>query len=74
ARRLLPGRDSYKLGALVAEFELAHGLEETLRPHRATYDAVVTARLFVQIAGRRTLEELRDQPSGGAGDEEPALF
>lgn len=74
ARRLLPGRASYKLGALVDEFDLANGLDETLQPHRAGYDAIVTARLFVQIAGRRSLEELRDQPSGGVGDEEPALF
>ena len=74
ARRLLPGRGSYRLGGLVDEFDLASGLGEDLKPHRATYDAVVTARLFVLIAGRRTLEELRDQPSGGAGDDEPALF
>jgi DNA polymerase III epsilon subunit family exonuclease len=74
ARRLLPGRDSYKLGALADEFDLADGLANELQPHRATYDAVVTARLFVHIAGRRPLEELRDQPSGGGRDDEPALF
>jgi exodeoxyribonuclease X len=74
ARRLLPGRTTYKLGSLVEEFNLAHGLEGEDQPHRATYDAIVTARLFVHLAGRRTLEELRDQPTGGDGDEQPALF
>lgn len=74
ARRLLPGRGSYKLGSLVDEFNLAGGLANELQPHRATYDVLVTARLFVHIAGRRTLEELRDKPSGGDQDEEPALF
>jgi DNA polymerase III epsilon subunit-like protein len=74
ARRLLPGPPSYRLGSLVDEFELASDLDGKLQPHRATYDVLVTARLFVLLAGRRTLEELRDQPSGGAGDAEPALF
>lgn len=74
ARRLLPGRKTYKLGSLVEEFELAHGLDGENKPHRAPYDAIVTARLFVHLAGRRTLEELRDQPSGGGRDDEPALF
>jgi exodeoxyribonuclease X len=74
ARRLLPGRKTYKLGALVEEFGLDHDLDGEDRPHRATYDAIVTARLFVHLAGRRTLEELRDQPSGGDRDDEPALF
>lgn len=74
ARRLLPGLPSYKLGALVERYDLARGLDGEDKPHRAKYDAIVTARLFVLIAGRRSLEELRDQPSGGAGDEEPALF
>jgi exodeoxyribonuclease X len=71
ARRLLPGRNTYKLGSLVEEFGLGHGLEDESQPHRATYDAMVTARLFVRLAGRRSLEELRDQPSGG---DENALF
>lgn len=74
ARRLLPGRDSYKLGSLVGAFDLASGLDENLRPHRATYDVLVTARLFVHIAGQRTLEELRDHPSGGGRDDAPGLF
>ena len=74
ARRLLPGCKTYKLGSLVEEFELAHGLEGEDQPHRATYDAVVTARLFVHLASRRTLDELRGQPPGGEHDDEPALF
>ncbi|ONI92750.1 DNA polymerase III subunit epsilon [Saccharothrix sp. ALI-22-I] len=74
ARRLLPGRTTYKLGALVEELGLASGLDGEAQPHRAAYDAVVTARLFVHLAGRRTLEELRDQPTGGDGSDEPALF
>ncbi len=74
ARRLLPGRDSYKLGALVEEFTLAEDFAADLKPHRATYDVLVTAKLFVQIAGQLTLEELRGHPTGGGRDEEPGLF
>jgi exodeoxyribonuclease X len=50
ARVRLPGRPSYKLGALVDAFDLARDLPTGLRPHRATYDALVTARLFVHLA------------------------
>jgi exodeoxyribonuclease X len=74
ARRLSPGLSSYKLGALVEAFTLAEGLADGLRPHRAEYDATVTARLFVHLAARRTWEELRNQPTGGSHDDEPALF
>ncbi|MBI3685821.1 MAG: 3'-5' exonuclease [Actinobacteria bacterium] len=75
ARRLLPGQDSYRLGALVEALKLDSELPEGLTPHRATYDALVTARLFVQFAARaRSLEELRGDPSGGGDDETPALF
>ncbi|MEU0242051.1 exonuclease domain-containing protein [Nocardiopsis sp. NPDC006198] len=74
ARRLLPGRKRYKLGSLVEEFELDHGLDDEDQPHRAKYDAIVTARLFVHLAGRRSLEELRNRPPGGSSDDEPALF
>jgi exodeoxyribonuclease X len=64
ARRLLPDLDSYKLGALVEAFKLADNLPNGLMPHRATYDALVTARLFVHLATLPdtrplTLEELR---------------
>ncbi|MBN9742005.1 DNA polymerase III subunit epsilon [Amycolatopsis sp. A1MSW2902] len=74
ARRLQPGLPTYKLSSLVEEFELGNNLGHLDQPHRATYDAIVTARLFVHIAGRRTLEELRNQPSGGGSDDEPPLF
>lgn len=73
-RRLLPGRSSYRLGSLVEEFALANDLDGSLQPHRATHDVLVTARLFVLLATSRTLEELRDQPSGGAGDDISTLF
>jgi exodeoxyribonuclease X len=50
ARRLLPPQESYRLGALVERFKLAEQLSEGLIPHRASYDALVTARLFVRLA------------------------
>lgn len=50
ARTFLPGQTSYKLGALVDMFCLADHSEGDLRPHRATYDALVTARLLIHIA------------------------
>ncbi|SDP98484.1 3'-5' exonuclease [Lentzea jiangxiensis] len=74
ARRLMPGLGSYKLSALIEKFDLASGLDSEEKPHRAKYDAIVTARLFVHLAGRRSIEELRGQPVGGGSDEEPALF
>ena len=74
ARRLLPGQASYRLGALVDTFGLAVGLPEGLTPHRATYDVLVTARLFVHLASSRSLEELRGAPSEGDGHEAEALF
>jgi exodeoxyribonuclease X len=78
ARRLLPGADSYKLGGLVEAFKLAENLPDGLIPHRATHDALVTARLFVRLATPSdtrplTLEELRNKP-GGDADDAPALF
>jgi exodeoxyribonuclease X len=74
ARRLLPGLGSYKLGSLVDAFGLAEGLAPDLKPHRATYDVLVTARLFLRMAGRRPLEELRDQPSCDGTEEALTLF
>jgi DNA polymerase III epsilon subunit-like protein len=49
ARRLLPGRESYKLGALAHALGLVDGLPPDSAPHRATYDATVCARLLVQL-------------------------
>jgi exodeoxyribonuclease X len=79
AKRLLPNQMSYKLGALVTSFSLADGLPDGLSPHRATYDVLVAARLFVQLATRddgtpRSLKELRDQKPRGDSDEAPSLF
>lgn len=77
ARRLVPDLPGYKLGDLVARFQLAEGLPEGLKPHRATYDALVTARLFAVLADRaESLEELRGQPPKGDDDKVPddALF
>jgi exodeoxyribonuclease X len=79
ARRLLPDAGSYKLGTLVDAFKLAEGLPDGLTPHRATYDVLVTARLFVRLATLPdmrplSLEELRGATSGGGEDEAPALF
>lgn len=78
ARRLLPEAGSYKLGALVDAFKLAEELPPGLTPHRATYDALVTARLFLRLATLPdsrplSLEELRGTPPGGK-DDTPALF
>jgi DNA polymerase III epsilon subunit-like protein len=65
ARRLLPGRASYRLGALTSAFHLADGLPDGLSPHRAVYDALGAARLFVKLATRAaTLEELHGSPPG----------
>lgn len=50
ARRLLPGRDSYTLGALVNAFDLAERLPPDLTPHRATYDALACAHLLSKLA------------------------
>ncbi|HEU5156987.1 MAG TPA: hypothetical protein VFU43_08325 [Streptosporangiaceae bacterium] len=75
ARRLLPGQGSYMLGALVNTFGLAGGLREELTPHRATYDVLVTARMFVMLASQTgSLNKLRGDPSEGGEDETPALF
>ena len=78
ARRLLPETGSYRLGGLVEAFKLAENLPDGLMPHRATYDALVTARLFIRLATLPdtrplTLEELRNEP-GGDADDTPALF
>lgn len=79
ARRLLPDANSYKLGALVEAFKLAEGLPDELTPHRATYDVLVTTRLFVRLATPPdtrplSLEELRGDSPGGGQDEPQALF
>lgn len=78
ARRLLPRRESYQLGVLVNDFNLAADLPDNLTPHRATYDVLVTARLFVHLATTTdaqvlSLEALRGARAGD-GDEATTLF
>lgn len=80
AKRFKPDQMSYKLGSLVEAFSLAEGLPGGLSPHRATYDALVAARLFVHLTNESaeqplTLEALRGQPPEGSDEfEAPALF
>jgi len=49
SKRVLPHRGSYSLSSLVDGLELAEGLEG--EPHRAPYDAVAAARVFVHLMG-----------------------
>ncbi|MFF2063938.1 exonuclease domain-containing protein [Streptomyces sp. NPDC058200] len=75
ARRFVPGQASFRLGSLIEAFQLAEGLPHDMRPHRATFDALVAARLFVRLAtAAGSLEELRGTPPGGRGYETPSLF
>lgn len=79
ARRFLPDAGSYRLSTLADAFKLAEGLPEGLTPHRATYDALVAARLFVRLvslpnARALSLEELRGDSPGGGDDATPALL
>jgi exodeoxyribonuclease X len=78
AKRLRPEQRSYKLCALVQAFRLAEGLPRDLVPHRATYDVLVAARLFVRLATRdnatsMSIEELRGHPQG-EGEDTLTLF
>lgn len=78
ARAVLPDLASHRLGTLVEHFDLAVD-RPAGRPHRAAYDAVLTARLLVALATRpdgtaRTateLAEISDRPKTGI---EPTLF
>jgi exodeoxyribonuclease X len=79
AKRLLPDQPGYRLGMLVKALDLAEELAANLTPHRAAYDALVTARLFVYLAtitedSPLTLEVLRGQSPGGSEHEAPSLF
>jgi exodeoxyribonuclease X len=69
ARRLLPDQPNHRPGSLVSMLDLARDLPSGLRPHRAGYDALVTARLFVYLANSAayaplSFEALRDGPGG----------
>jgi DNA polymerase III epsilon subunit-like protein/DNA repair photolyase len=73
ARRLVPELPGYKLGDLVERYKLAEGLPDDLKPHRATYDTLVTARLFALLADQAdSLEALRGEPPEKV--DEDALF
>lgn len=79
ARRLRPDLKSHRLGNLVESFDLDADLPPDLKPHRATYDALVTARLFVHLVKHTypevlSLEDLRGQTSPGDDDEATTLF
>jgi exodeoxyribonuclease X len=82
ARRLLPGRASYKLSALAADLELTRELSDDLRPHRAAYDALVCTRLLFHLAALPkptppSLGDLLTTPPTtpeGNGDAPSALF
>lgn len=79
ARRLLPNQPGYKLGMLVRALNLAEGLPNDLTPHRAAYDALVTARLFVRLVTITeghplTLEALRGDTPDRNNRETPSLF
>lgn len=79
AKRLLPKQSSYRLGMLVRTLSLADGLPDDLTPHRATYDALVTARLFVRLATSTeghplTLEALRGEPPEVNSHDASSLF
>lgn len=74
---------SYSLSALVEHRHLDGGLPEGSRPHRAGYDATVTARLFVDIASNLSPGGATQQAlmlAGGPADPlrddvaQPALF
>ena len=73
ARRLLPGQVNHRLGTLAGALDLAAGLSDGLVPHRVTWDVLVTARLFVHMAGLVSLDELRGEPREDT-DGAPALF
>jgi exodeoxyribonuclease X len=79
AKRLLPNQPGYKLGMLVRALNLTEGLPDDLTPHRAAYDGLVNARLFVRLVtmsenGPLTLEDLRGSAPKLNGHEASGLF
>ncbi len=69
---------SHALSALVELRNLAAGLPDGLRPHRAAYDALVTARLLVELASLDTepwsVAELRRRGGLTLSAPEPATL
>lgn len=79
AKRLLPNQSGYRLGTLVRALNLDDGLPGDLTPHRATYDVLVTARLFVRLVTMTkghplTLEALRRDAPKQDDHETSSLF
>lgn len=79
AKRLLPNQSGYRLGMLVRALNLDDGLPGDLTPHRATYDVLVTARLFVRLVTMTkghplTLEALRRDAPKQDDHETSSLF
>lgn len=74
ARRLVPSLRNYQLGTLVGQLQLAKDLPDGLKPHRATYDALVAARLFVLLAGRAGSLEILRGTSPDGDDDAAVLF
>jgi exodeoxyribonuclease X len=79
ARRLLSKQPGYQLGMLVKALDLGNGLPGGLAPHRAAYDALVTARLFVRLATDSAMrplsvEALRGESPGRDDHEDSSLF
>ncbi len=80
ARRRLSRQVSYRLRSLTTLLDLDDGLPSGLVPHRASYDALVTARLFVRLATPpgaarpASAEELLGHELKGGEGETAALF
>lgn len=75
SRRLLPGQPSHRLSELARSLRLDRELPDGMHPHRAGYDVLVTARLFVYLASAAgseplSLAELRSGP----GEDDDVLF
>lgn len=78
ARRLMPGEPSYKLGALIERLSLKEPDpgQPGMSAHRAAYDALMCARLLVELADTApnlTLADLLSNPPKDAPDA-PTLF
>lgn len=75
ARKTLPRRESFKLGTLARDFNLARDLEAK-GAHRAGHDALVTARLFLYLVDQMphtpTAAQLLGKRVAATGD--PSLF
>lgn len=62
AKQLLPEQVSYRLGILAEDLALTANLPQGLKPHRATYDALVCARLLLHLANSHGAVALLGKP------------